>query len=150
MTVRSRFSISLKKRFLVLSRKNVQDTMVYGYKLNPEGLTQEEVDKYYDEKIADRLTYKLCKAYQFEYSTIVQNLIDILNWRREFNPLSCAYKEVHNTELQNVGILTFDANGDANKKAVTWNLYGQLVKKKNCFKMWISLYATESGSWKRV
>ncbi|CAI4583516.1 BPK_HP2_G0026760.mRNA.1.CDS.1 [Saccharomyces cerevisiae] len=106
---------------------------LYGYKLNPEGLTQEEVDKYYDEKIADRLTYKLCKAYQFEYSTIVQNLIDILNWRREFNPLSCAYKEVHNTELQNVGILTFDANGDANKKAVTWNLYGQLVKKKELF-----------------
>ena len=106
---------------------------LYGYKLNSEGLTPEEVEKYYDEKIADRLLHKLCKAYQFEYDTIVQNLVDILKWRKEFNPLSCAYKEVHNTELQSVGVLTFDAKGEANKKAVTWNLYGQLVKKKELF-----------------
>lgn len=50
MTVRSRFSISLKAIPGIIKEKCAGYDELYGYKLNPEGLTQEEVDKYYDEK----------------------------------------------------------------------------------------------------
>ncbi|CCC71939.1 hypothetical protein NCAS_0I02710 [Naumovozyma castellii] len=105
---------------------------LYGYKLIPGD--EEDGDKtYYNEEVAHGLIYKLCKAYQFQYDEIVQHVISILKWRREFNPLSCAFMEVHDPELQHVGILTQYPKHDANKKVVTWNLYGQLMKKKHLF-----------------
>lgn len=106
---------------------------LYGYKMNPEDEDRGLVEKYYNEDVASALIYKLCKAYKFEYSEIESNFVSIMKWRSEFNPLSAAFLESHNKELQMVGILTSYADGDANKKVVTWNLYGQLVKKKHLF-----------------
>lgn len=108
---------------------------LYGYKLNGKTGNQDEIDKYYDAIIAEALIAKLCKAYQYEYETVVSKIVDILSWRREFNPLSAAFQETHHQDLQKIGILTdYKKGGEANKKVVTWNLYGQLIQKKELFK----------------
>ncbi|SCW03199.1 LAFE_0G05182g1_1 [Lachancea fermentati] len=98
---------------------------LYGYKLL-EG-------EFYDEEVAKALVYKFCKAYQFNYEEAVKNLTDTLNWRREFDPLSAAFKETHNKALESIGILTLYPKAPANKKVVTWNLYGGLLKQKEVF-----------------
>ncbi|QLG71724.1 hypothetical protein HG535_0C00730 [Zygotorulaspora mrakii] len=106
---------------------------LYGYKLNPEDEDKANVEKYYREDVAKGIVYKLCKAYKFERSEIISNFISIMRWRADFNPLSAAFLESHDKELQEVGILTSYPAESANKKIVTWNLYGQLVKKKHLF-----------------
>lgn len=103
---------------------------LYGYKLVP----CEPGKEFYKEEIATSLIYKLCKAYQFQYEAIETHLVNVLNWRREFNPLSAAFLEVHDKELVEVGLLTQYPNSEANKKVITWNLYGKLTKKKHLFK----------------
>lgn len=107
---------------------------LYGYKMNSEDADKSSVQKYYDEDVAQCLIFKLCNAYKFQHAEIVQNFISIMKWRSEFNPLSAAFLESHDKELNEVGLLTSYPEGDANKRVVTWNLYGQLVKKKHLFK----------------
>ncbi|CCK73609.1 Sfh5p NDAI_0G06260 [Naumovozyma dairenensis CBS 421] len=110
---------------------------LYGHRLIKDQDDEDSIrNQYYNESIAHALIYKLCKAYQFQYHEIVKHIIAILKWRHDFNPLSAAFKEVHDPELQHVGILTryLEGKNDGNKKVVTWNLYGQLVKKKHVFK----------------
>lgn len=106
---------------------------LYGYKMNPED-EDLKTREFYDEKVAKALTYKLCKANKFNYDETVQRIVDVLKWRSKFNPLSAAFLESHNKELQDVGILTSYPDEESNKRVVTWNLYGQLVKKKQLFK----------------
>lgn len=106
---------------------------LYGYKLNPED-DKSIADKYYDKDIAQHLIYKVCKAFNFQKPLVVERLIDVLNWRKEFNPLSAAFLEAHSPELEEVGIITQYPKDSPNKRVVTWNLYGQLVKKKHLFK----------------
>ncbi|EDO17396.1 hypothetical protein Kpol_1060p52 [Vanderwaltozyma polyspora DSM 70294] len=107
---------------------------LYGYKLNYNDSKEKLVEQYYDEDIAKALIFKICKAYQFDKTKIITSIVDILNWRKSFNPLSAAYKETHNEALQTVGLLTSYPDDEPNKRVVTWNLYGQIVKKKELFK----------------
>lgn len=106
---------------------------LYGYKMNP-GDKDENTKKFYDEVTAKALIYKLCKATNFNYQETVDRFVEIMKWRSKFNPLSAAFLESHNKELKDVGILTSYPTEESNKKVVTWNLYGQLVKKKHLFK----------------
>ncbi|SCV03568.1 LANO_0G04918g1_1 [Lachancea nothofagi CBS 11611] len=98
---------------------------LYGYKLLP--------GEHYKETIAHALIYKFCKAYKFQYEEAASTLCDTLNWRREFDPLSAAFSERHDEILNSVGILTSYPKDEANKKVVTWNLYGALVQHKEVF-----------------
>ncbi|CAR27597.1 hypothetical protein ZYGR_0N00790 [Zygosaccharomyces rouxii] len=107
---------------------------LYGYKLNFKDEDQQVVKKYYDEEIAKHLIFKICKAFQFNKDQVTQRIVDVLNWRREFNPLSAAFLETHNPELEEVGVITQYPEESPNKRVVTWNLYGQLVKRKELFK----------------
>lgn len=118
---------------LIKTKCNGYDEL-YGYKMNPEDEDSDLVQKFYKEDVARALVFKLCKAYKFQYNEIVERFVSIMKWRSDFNPLSAAFLEAHNKELQNVGILTSYPTEDANKRVVTWNLYGQLVKKKHLFK----------------
>lgn len=106
---------------------------LYGYKMNPDD-EDATPSPFYKKDVAEALIFKLCKAYKFQYEEIVSNFVKILKWRSEFNPLSAAFLESHDKELQDVGILTSYPDGEPNKKVITWNLYGQLVKKKHLFK----------------
>ncbi|CCF58788.1 hypothetical protein KAFR_0F01910 [Kazachstania africana CBS 2517] len=116
----------------IISKKCDGYDELYGYKLVPDEPNSER--KFYDKEIAECLIYKFCKGYQFHYEIVVEHIVNVLNWRREFNPLSAAFKEVHNKELVEVGILASYPNHESNKKVVTWNIYGQLIKKKYLFK----------------
>lgn len=106
---------------------------LYGYKMNPEDKDL-NTQKFYKEDVAKALVYKLCKANKFNYEETVLRFVEILKWRSKFNPLSAAFLESHDKELRDVGILTSYPSEETNKKVVTWNLYGQLVKKKHLFK----------------
>ncbi|SCU96212.1 LAFA_0G04984g1_1 [Lachancea sp. 'fantastica'] len=99
---------------------------LYGYKLLP--------GEYYQETIAHALVYKFCKAYKFDYEASASALCSTLNWRREFDPLSAAFSERHDETLTKVGVLTKYPEEEANKKVVTWNLYGDLAKQTHVFK----------------
>lgn len=104
---------------------------IYGYKLiSGVGTPSEE---YYDEDIANKIIFKFCKGYKFQYESVIARIIAVLKWRHEFNPLSAAFKEVHDPELVEVGLLTYYPKEKANKKVVTWNIYGKLVKNKHLF-----------------
>lgn len=101
----------------------------YGHKLIPGGNGSE----YYNEDIANKLIHKLCKAYQFNETEIRQKIIKILNWRKDFNPLSAGFLEQHGEEFEKIGILTKNEANEANKKTITWNLYGQIKDKSKIF-----------------
>ncbi|KAG0668884.1 Non-classical phosphatidylinositol transfer protein (PITP) [Maudiozyma exigua] len=105
---------------------------IYGYKIIPGN--DESLTEYYDKEIAHAIIFKYCKAYNFQYHIIIEKIKNVLNWRRDFNPLSAAFKEVHDPELVEVGLLTHYPNEEPNKKVVTWNIYGKLIKKKHLFK----------------
>ncbi|SMN22843.1 similar to Saccharomyces cerevisiae YJL145W SFH5 Non-classical phosphatidylinositol transfer protein (PITP) [Maudiozyma saulgeensis] len=105
---------------------------IYGYKIIPGN--DENLTKFYNEDIVNAIIFKFCKGYKFQYSIVVEKIKNVLNWRREFNPLSAAYQEVHDPELVEVGLLTHYPNEESNKKIITWNIYGKLVKKKHLFK----------------
>lgn len=105
---------------------------IYGFMIVPS--TDPETAEYYDETMAHAIIHKFCKGFKFQYAVVIEHMVNVLNWRQEFNPLSAAFREVHNPELVSVGMLTNYPNEEANKKAVTWNIYGQLVKKKHLFK----------------
>lgn len=107
---------------------------LYGYKLNYQDKDKELVSKYFKEDVAKALIYKFCVAYNFIYNDITTHIIKILSWRREFNPLSAAFKESHDETLQKIGLVTQYKDGDANKKVVTWNLYGAISDRKDLFK----------------
>ncbi|QLL33764.1 hypothetical protein HG536_0F00890 [Torulaspora globosa] len=106
---------------------------LYGYKLNPDD-EDATASAFYKKNVAEALILKLCKAYRFQHEEIVSNFVKIMKWRSEFNPLSAAFLESHNKELQEVGILASYPEGEPNNRVVTWNLYGHLVKKKHLFK----------------
>lgn len=101
----------------------------YGYKLIPGGNGSE----YYNEDIANNLIYKLCKAYQFNEPEIKQKIIKILNWRKDFNPLSAGFLEQHDEQFEKLGVLTKDKANEPNKKVITWNLYGVIKDKSKIF-----------------
>ena len=106
---------------------------IYGYMIVPS--SDPETAEYYDEAAAHAIIRKFCKGYKFQYAVVMEHLASVLKWRKEFNPLSAAFREVHNPELVQVGMLThYPEEKEANKKAVTWNIYGQLMKKKHLFK----------------
>ncbi|CCH59476.1 hypothetical protein TBLA_0B06530 [Henningerozyma blattae CBS 6284] len=107
---------------------------LYGYKLNYGDKDKELVTKYFDESIARALIFKLCKAYDFKYDDVKTHIIDILNWRKKFNPLDAAFKEKHNETLQTIGLVTHYPTAKPNKQVITWNLYGAISGKKEYFK----------------
>lgn len=101
----------------------------YGYKLVPGGNGCE----YYQEKIADDLIFKLCQAYKFNEVEIIDRVVRVLNWRRDFNPLKAGFLEQHDSVFENIGYLTTDDKNDSNKQTITWNLYGQIKDRSKMF-----------------
>lgn len=104
---------------------------LYGYKLLPD--SEHSDKKYYDDIIVNKLLFKICKANSMQYNDAVNQLVKILNWRKDFNPLSAAFLEVHDPHLMEIGLLTFSPDNDSNLKTITWNLYGKMKQRKSVF-----------------
>ncbi|BAO37979.1 phosphatidylinositol transfer protein SFH5 [Kluyveromyces marxianus] len=108
--------------------KEVEYDELYGQKLTPD-------DQFYKEGVVDRLVFKFCKANQFQLEGSRAQLKKTLKWRKEFRPLHAAFKETPASSiLDEVCAVTNSDKNDANKKVITWNLYGLLVKHKEVFK----------------
>ncbi|CAL9731822.1 phosphatidylinositol transfer protein Sfh5p [Monosporozyma unispora] len=121
---------NIKKQLPSIIHDKCQDyDEFYGHKLIPGG----NGEQFYNEDIADHLIYKLCKAYQFNETETKTKTIHILNWRREFNPLSAGFMEQHDEMFEKIGILTEDRDNEPNKKVITWNLYGQIEDRTKMF-----------------
>lgn len=121
---------SIKSQLPTIIHDKCQDyDELYGHKLILNGAGAE----YYDEDIADHLIYKICKANLFNEVETKTRFIHILNWRRDFNPLSAGFMEQHDDMFEKIGILSEDKENGPNKKVITWNLYGQIEDRAKMF-----------------
>ncbi|AMD22489.1 HHL281Wp [Eremothecium sinecaudum] len=105
---------------------------LYGHKLIAG--SDPETAKFYNEQYAKALFFKFAKGYQFDFDEAVKNLTKTLNWRKEFKPWKAAFADQHRQELEEAGIITYDAKASSNTKVITWNLYGKLNKNRQLFK----------------
>lgn len=94
--------VQLKKLLAVVPDiiKEVEYSELYGYDL----LTLADTPK--GTVIRDRLLSKFLVANKFVIDAAASQLKKTLAWRRDFNPLSAAFLETHNPELEKLGIIT--------------------------------------------
>lgn len=98
---------------------------IFGYRINTK-------DKpYVDESIRNEILLKFLAADDYNLELLEKRLIDSLNWRNEFQPLSAAFEETFDKELNELGVITNFPN--SNLKITTWNLYGNLKNPKKIF-----------------
>ncbi|GMF02748.1 unnamed protein product [[Candida] boidinii] len=96
---------------------------LYGHQIDPAG-------EYFDKEITMKLVAKLLKAYKNDYDETRKKLIEILKWRKEFDPISAAFMEKHDIKFDKLSAITYDQSAKANEKVITWNFYG-VVKDSN-------------------
>ncbi|KAG7889147.1 hypothetical protein KL925_005022 [Ogataea polymorpha] len=89
--------------------------------------------EFFDEEAYERLLIKLLTAYDWDLHAAEDSLEKILEWRKEFDPLSAAFVEEHESKYDDIGFITYDPNGKALEKVVTWNLYGKVKNAKEIF-----------------
>lgn len=113
---------------------------IFGYRINID--TEEHVDV----PIRNEILLKFLIANEYDVSITKQKLINSLNWRNKFQPLSAAYDETYEAELNDLGVLTKFENGNNNLKVVTWNLYGNLKSLKKLFEKFGDSTSKKPGS----
>lgn len=115
------------KSYLPDILKEAQYDELFGYQLSSEG-------EYFNKDVFDALIFKYLKANEFELEASKEQLLKTLIWRKDFNPLSAAFNETHDSKFDDIGILTeYESNKD-NTKIITWNLYGAGGNPKELFK----------------
>ncbi|CDR45906.1 CYFA0S20e01596g1_1 [Cyberlindnera fabianii] len=75
--------------------------------------------QFYNDKATRNLLFKFLKANNWNYDAAKEQLSNTLEWRKEFNPLSAAFSEVHDHKFDKVCVVT--QYGD---EVTTWNMYG--------------------------
>lgn len=98
----------------------------YGYQLDPKG-------EFYDSKIVEHLIHKLLKAYGFNLAETKKHLLDILRWRKQFDPISAAFIEKHDPKFNKIGALSLNKDGGSCEKVITWNFYGTIKDSNEVF-----------------
>ncbi|CAM9023839.1 unnamed protein product [Wickerhamomyces anomalus] len=100
---------------------------LFGYQLSSQG-------EYFNKDVFDALIFKYLKANDFQIQESKDQLLNTLIWRKNFNPLSAAFNETHDSKFDDIGVLTNYENNKANTKIITWNLYGAGGNPKELFK----------------
>ncbi|CCH44373.1 Phosphatidylinositol transfer protein sfh5 [Wickerhamomyces ciferrii] len=100
---------------------------LFGHQLSSDG-------EYFNQDVFHALVYKFLVANEFDLGLTREQLTKTLKWRKEFNPLSAAFNEDHDSKFDDIGILTTYSNNEANTKNITWNLYGAGGNPKELFK----------------
>ncbi|KAG7876444.1 hypothetical protein KL938_004512 [Ogataea parapolymorpha] len=123
---------SAQQKTLAAFKKEVQVIVddveydeLFGYQLSR--------GEFFDEEAYERLLIKLLTAYDWDLHAAEDSLEKILEWRKEFDPLSAAFVEDHESKYDDIGFITYDPNGKALEKVVTWNLYGKVKNAKEIF-----------------
>ncbi|EGW30984.1 uncharacterized protein SPAPADRAFT_142248 [Spathaspora passalidarum NRRL Y-27907] len=102
---------------------------IYGYRIN-------ETDKeHVNESIRNEILLKFLIADGYDIDLCKERLSNTLNWRSSFQPLSAAFEEKFDAELNALGVITnFQNVSQDNLYSATWNLYGNLKDPKKIFK----------------
>ncbi|RLV89704.1 Phosphatidylinositol transfer protein SFH5 [Spathaspora sp. JA1] len=102
---------------------------IYGCRINETG------KEYVDECIRNEILLKFLIADGYDIDLCKERLIDTLKWRSKFQPLSAAFEEAFDPELNALGVITnFQSVEQDNLYTATWNLYGNLKDPKKIFK----------------
>lgn len=112
---------------IIKKLKNPEYDEIFGYRINVSGT------QYVDEQIRDEILLKFLIANDYDVSVTVNKLIDTLNWRAEFSPLSAAFNEKFPSELNKLGVITQFPESKDNFSIATWNLYGNMKNPKVLF-----------------
>ncbi|KAG7693098.1 hypothetical protein KL930_004817 [Ogataea haglerorum] len=123
---------SAQQKTLAAFKKEVQVIVddveydeLFGYQLSR--------GEFFDEEAYEKLLIKLLTAYDCDLQAAEDSLEKILEWRKEFDPLSAAFVEDHGSKFDDIGFITYDPDGKPLEKVVTWNLYGKVKNAKEIF-----------------
>ncbi|RLV86803.1 Phosphatidylinositol transfer protein SFH5 [Meyerozyma sp. JA9] len=100
---------------------------IYGYRINESGL------EHVHDEIRNEIVLKFLIAEEYKFEEARTRLINTFKWRKKFQPLSAAYSERFDKELDDLGVITKYDGTDDNLHVVTWNLYGNLKSPKKLF-----------------
>lgn len=113
---------------IILKVANKDYDEIFGYRIAEDG------EEYVEKDIRDEILLKFLIGNKYDLSSTINNLVEVLNWRCKFLPLSAAYNEKFPDDLNKLGVITVSLNETiANYKVGTWNLYGQVVLPKLLF-----------------
>lgn len=121
---------------ILLKTDNPKYDEIFGHCVNVDS------NEHVDISIRNEILLKFLIADEYDVETATTRLVNTLNWRNKFQPLSAAYEEEFDKELDQLGVITGNPDGDDNMKYVTWNLYGKLKNPKKVFQQ----YGGESES----
>ncbi|RCK63690.1 Phosphatidylinositol transfer protein SFH5 [Candida viswanathii] len=98
---------------------------IFGHRINT-------TDKpYVDESIRNEILLKFLAADGYDLDLATKRITQTLNWRNKFQPLSAAFEEDFDDELNELGVVT---NFPKSRLHITtWNLYGNLKNPKKIF-----------------
>ncbi|KAK9454483.1 CRAL-TRIO domain-containing protein [Dipodascopsis uninucleata] len=94
--------------------KDADYSELYGHDLSERSLA------------TDTLIYKFLIANKYVVPDARKQLLDTLQWRKEFRPLAAAFEETHDSKFDGLGYITESPD---TKEIITWNLYGQAAGK---------------------
>ncbi|ABN65091.2 predicted protein [Scheffersomyces stipitis CBS 6054] len=98
---------------------------IFGHRINVDS------KKFVDVAVRNEILLKFLAADEYDVELATKRLIDTLNWRNKFHPLSAAFDENFNKALNDLGAITnFVGLKSDNLNVVTWNFYGATTPKK--------------------
>lgn len=100
---------------------------IFGYRINVEG------EDYVDVAQRNEILLKFLIADNYDVPTAKTRIINTMNWRRKFQPLSAAFNENFDPKLDKLGAITCFTEESANYFVSTWNLYGSVQTPKKLF-----------------
>lgn len=105
---------------------------LYGYDLSTLGVGDHGNDEK-QKTIRENLLTKFLVANKYELENAKKQFVETLKWRKAFNPLSAAFHEKHEEKFGKVGLITNEQEKNANKRVITWNLYGAVQDRNAIF-----------------
>ncbi|KAJ8102612.1 CRAL-TRIO domain-containing protein [Lipomyces tetrasporus] len=96
--------------------KEAEYSELYGHDLSEQSTT------------TDVLVLKFLVANKYAVPEARQQLLETLEWRKTFKPLSAAFEETHASKFDGLGYITEDKTKPEGE-VITWNLYGQAAGK---------------------
>lgn len=101
---------------------------IFGHRINVDS------EQYVVPKIRNEILLKFLIANEYDLDVTIDKVIGTLKWRKEFQPLSAAFNEKFDKELDMLGVITvFPQVKSDNFKVGTWNLYGNMKTPKKLF-----------------
>ncbi|EER32885.1 conserved hypothetical protein [Candida tropicalis MYA-3404] len=98
---------------------------IFGYRINT-------ADKpHVNEPIRNEILLKFLITSEYDVEVAIEKIIKTLNWRNEFQPLSAAFYETFDEQLNEMGVITYFPNSKLHLTA--WSIYGNLKNPKKIF-----------------